>query len=252
MKHNGQCNIVIDFGNTLCKVAGYSLGQLVWLKSFQTLKGESQPIRYLLTLPEKSHCIFSSVILHSKAMEEFIQQRFQAIFLNSQTLLPIKIKYTTPESLGNDRIAMAVTAFRHFKGKNVLAIGAGTAITYDILTSKGEYVGGAISPGLIMRFRALNTFTGRLPLLKPGSIKFLVGDSTENSILSGVINGTVLEIDGMIEAFIQKYDDLQIILGGGHSKFLHKRLKNSTFAIPNPVIDGLNTILEYNIENNTI
>lgn len=251
MKQSSPCNIVIDYGNTLCKIAGYSMGQLAWLKLFQTSKGEDGPSRYLLALPESSNCIFSSVIMHSKAFEQLVGQRFRTIFLTSDTLLPVKIKYSTPESLGHDRIAMAVAAFRQFRGDNVLAIGTGTAITYDVVTRQGDYVGGAIAPGLNMRFKALNTFTGRLPLLKTKPIKFLVGNSTENSILSGVINGTVAEIDGMIEAYKQKYDDLRIILGGGDSEFLHNRLKNSIFALQNPVIDGLNIILEYNIENNT-
>jgi type III pantothenate kinase len=174
------------------------------------------------------------------------------LILNRDTQIPLKNAYKTPETLGKDRIAAAVAAWHEFPGKDLLVIDAGTAITMDMVTKPGEFLGGAIAPGIDLRFKALHTFTGRLPLIKRKNINYLTGTSTEESINSGVINGIAAEIDGIIDKYKILYPDLITIFGGGDSKFLHKRLKNSIFALPNPVVNGLHTILNYNIENNKL
>ena len=136
-----------------------------------------------------------------------------------------------------------------FPNKNVLTIDSGTCITYDILTKDGVYLGGSISPGLNMRFKSLHKQTSKLPLVSLTTEHPLVGDSTESAITSGVINGMICEIDGIIDRYKTDYSDLQIILTGGDAKFFDKELKNSIFAAPDLVLTGLNELLNYNEAN---
>lgn len=169
------------------------------------------------------------------------------IFLNSKTLLPIKNSYQTPETLGSDRIAGAVGAWKHFKKGPVLSIDVGTCITFDLVNEESAYCGGAISPGLQMRFKALYDNTDGLPLIKMSGETPLIGTSTADSIKSGVVNGIVAEIDGMIEKYQAVFPDIQCIITGGDGDFFAKRLKNPIFASPNLVLVGLNEILDYNL-----
>jgi len=148
--------------------------------------------------------------------------------------------------LGKDRIAAVTGAWSMFPAKNILAIDAGTCITYDLITSNGEYLGGGISPGIRMRFQAMHTFTGKLPLVEPEDFDELIGRSTRESLLSGVYNGVMAEISELIRLYGKKFDDLTVILTGGDHVFLHNKLKISIFAVPELVLLGLNEIFDYN------
>ncbi|MBE0663377.1 MAG: type III pantothenate kinase [Bacteroidales bacterium] len=244
-------NVIIDLGNTLFKVAVFDKNILLSIRVFKN-GSYSRIGNYLKVLPQQSYCILSSVVNYPDTLKVLLNEHFKTIILNPGTALPVVNSYKTPETLGKDRIAAAVAAWHAFPGKNLLVIDAGTAITMDLVTNDGNFVGGAISPGIDMRFKALHTFTGKLPLVKRKNIKYLTGATTEESISTGVINGIAVEIDGIIDKYKLLYPDLTIIFGGGDSKFLHKRLKNSIFALPNPVINGLQIILNYNIENEKI
>jgi type III pantothenate kinase len=127
-------------------------------------------------------------------------------------------------------------------------IDAGTAITFDFITSGGEYLGGSISPGIRMRYKALHTFTGRLPLLETGETAKLIGGTTPESIHSGVLNGVAIEVEGTVQRYLKEYPTLRIILSGGDHNYFDKQLKVKTFAAPNLVLEGLNFILNYNLE----
>ena len=167
--------------------------------------------------------------------------------LARQTKLPIKILYKTPETLGTDRVALAVAADRIFQGAPTLVIGAGTCITYNF-TDQGNFHGGAISPGITMRFQALNHYTARLPHIDWTSYQdmhyqSLTGTDTRESILSGVLNGVIQELDGTIEQYRQRYSGLKVAVTGGDMGFLVKNLKNDIFARPDMVLEGLNYIL---------
>jgi type III pantothenate kinase len=151
--------------------------------------------------------------------------------------------------LGADRIALVAGAIEIYDKQNVLVIDAGTCITYDFITAKNEYLGGGISPGMGIRFRSLNTFTQKLPLIEYREEFQLIGKNTENSILSGVLNGVICEIDGIIEKYKENFGELQIILSGGNTIFFDKRLKNNIFAFPKLLLYGLNSILNYNAQN---
>jgi type III pantothenate kinase len=237
--------IIIDFGNTLQKLAVFDEKHLVLKEIFQGLKpGELQ--RFIENNGPFRGSILSSVSNHSPEIEKILSRIGKFILLSAQTPLPIKNLYQTPETLGKDRVAAVTGAWSMFPGKNILTIDAGTCITYDLLTRKGEYLGGGISPGIRMRFQAMHTFTGKLPLVEPEDFDELIGRSTRESLLSGVYKGVMAEISGIIRLYMEKFDDLTIILTGGDHVYLHNKLKISIFAAPELVLLGLNEIFDYN------
>jgi type III pantothenate kinase len=184
----------------------------------------------------------------SNKLELFLAQKFRFVMLGSKTQLPFKNLYATPETLGNDRVAAVAGAQSLFPGRDVLVIDAGTSITYDLLTAKGEYRGGGISPGLQMRFDALHTLTSKLPLIKAEREKeiILIGNSTKTAILSGIQNGVLQEVDGIIECYKADFPGIKTLICGGDNKYFDKYLKNNIFAAPNLVLQGLMKILQFN------
>jgi len=241
-------NLIIDIGNTRMKLAVYEenscLSKLIIPKE-DFLKN----IKKILTeYPVIKKGIISSVDFFSKNEENELKKILKLTIVSTSMLLPFKNSYKTPETLGLDRIALIAAAADQYQKKNVLVIDAGTCITYDFLNSKNEYLGGAISPGLTIRYEALHNLTAKLPLLKPGDSDFFIGNSTESSIHSGVINGLVNEIDGVIQQYQSIYKDLTIILTGGDTNFLAKRLKSSIFANSNFLLEGLNHLLKINTD----
>jgi type III pantothenate kinase len=165
----------------------------------------------------------------------------------SETQVPIKNKYRSAFTLGSDRLAAAVGGFLRFHGKPVLVIDAGTCLKFNYVNRKGEYLGGSISPGVEMRFKALHNFTARLPLLEAGAYKpQLIGTDTTGSIKTGVMEGIFHEVKGVIESYRKKDKNLNVILTGGDAALFDKRLKTRIFADPYLILKGLNAILEYN------
>jgi len=240
-------NLVIDIGNTLTKLA---LFQHDVLCGFTVYEGcDFAPLaEFCSKNPDITHCILSTVKDYPAETEIFIKQNYNAIIFNSSIKVPLVNGYETPHSLGNDRIAAAVGSTHFFNQSNVLSIDAGTAITYDFVDASGVYHGGGISPGIRMRFKALHTFTGRLPLIEMDEDAPLIGSNTRHSIASGVLNGTIAEVEGIIDRYQAIYPGLKIILTGGDHNYFDKRLKIKTFAAPNLVLEGLNLILNFNIE----
>ena len=230
--------ITIDEGNTSVKLALFENNQLVFMKSDVNL----ERVKELLSNCDR---LIVSSVKKNPLFESLISSKY-AIFLNPSTPLPITNCYETPHSLGNDRIALAVGATANFPNKNVLVIDAGTCITYDFINSKKEYLGGSISPGIQMRYNALHHFTSQLPLLESVDTAMLIGANTEGSIHSGIINGILVEIDGIIQRYTNQYPDIKVIVTGGNAKFFDKGLKNTIFANPNLLMEGLNKILDYN------
>lgn len=240
-------NLIIDIGNTLTKLALFQQNELC---AFTVYEGcDFGPLEeFCNNNAEIIHCILSSVKDYPVETDIFLKKNFNTIIFNSATPVPIENRYETPQTLGNDRLAAAVASAHIFKQCNVLSIDAGTAITYDFTDASGVYHGGGISPGIHMRFKALHTFTGRLPLIEINEDAPLTGSNTRHSIASGVLNGTIAEVDGIIERYEAIFPGLKIILTGGDHNYFDKRLKVKTFAAPNLVIEGLNLILNFNIE----
>ena len=160
--------------------------------------------------------------------------------------MPFNNLYKTPNTLGVDRIALVAAAVKQFPNTNVLIIDAGTCITFDFVDVNASYLGGAISPGIKMRYKALNKFTANLPLIDALELHDFIGKNTEESIISGVLNGVKNEINGIIEDYYLKYLDLTVVLTGGDTNFLSKQLKSSIFANQNFLLQGLNEILKFN------
>jgi type III pantothenate kinase len=246
--------LVIDRGNTLTKIALFEQDDLRGFWSFSDFSGKDyknlmEEIKQKFTdfLPI-SHAIISDV-LQQNDLSKLPDAGINLLEFNQKTPLPVKIKYLTPATLGNDRIALATGGSLLFPGEDVLIIGTGTTITYDFINRNKEYLGGGISPGILMRFKALNTFTGKLPLIHPARSAELIGNSTENSILSGVLNGVWSEVAGMVSAYETKFPGLRIIITGGDMNYFDRKLKSNIFAISNLVLRGLKDILRYNVEN---
>ncbi len=240
-------NLIVDFGNTRIKAALFSTS-LVELKVFQSV---SELLSDTNFIAKAGDCIVASV---TNTHEEFVaelEKKIPVLLFSSSTPLPITNAYKSQQTLGSDRIAASVGGFTLFPNKNVLTIDAGTCIKYNFVDATNVYHGGAISPGLQMRFKALHQFTGRLPLISlDDNFDKLIGENTQESILSGVINGSIFEIDQTINAYRKKYPDLTILITGGDAPFLAKRLKNPIFAHPNLVLSGLNTLLTHYREYN--
>ena len=242
-------NLVIDLGNTQGKLAVCDGNEII--ESVISDSISNKEIAYFLrNYKELKGAIFSSVVNHSRELIDYLSTSFEYFLeLTNTTPLPLVNLYRTPETLGRDRIAAVTGAHTIFPGKNVLVIDAGTAITFDVLTVSGEYIGGNISPGLQMRFKALHKFTSRLPHLGPEEEGIqLLGKTTDEAIISGVVNGLVYEIEGYISRVSKEYRQLQVMLTGGDANSFAKRLKSSIFVVSHLNLIGLNRILDYNAQ----
>ncbi len=237
--------LAIDIGNTFTKLAIFEQTEIIKLYHFKQFS-----IKELYQIEADysniNSAIVSTVNKLPQALKGYLYKNYHFIELNSNTPIPIVNKYKTPETLGNDRLAAVVAGASLYPNQNVLVIDAGSCITFDFVNRKNEYIGGSISPGIQIRFKAMNSFTQNLPLIEYKKFDYLIGSTTEESILSGVLNGVLNEIDGIITSYKGNYENLTIILGGGDYICFDKRLKNNIFAIPNIVLLGLNVILDFN------
>ena len=163
-----------------------------------------------------------------------------------KTPLPIQNKYKTPKTLGKDRLAAVVAAKELYPRKHCLVIDAGTCITYDLITKESVYLGGAISPGMDMRFQAMNTFTAKLPLVKRKKTTNLIGNTTNSALQSGGVLGAVFEMEGFIRAYRKDFSPLTVILTGGAADFFAIFLKTKIFVHHNLILIGLNKLLNHN------
>ncbi len=236
-------NFVLDLGNT-CVKAGLFTGRTLE-KSFLFDKNEANEIKKVIAeTTDIKFSIISSVISHSKEIVNVLQNKTICIDFDLNTRLPFKISYSTPETLGKDRIAAVAGAIALYPGKPLLVIDAGTCMKYNFVNTQGEFIGGAISPGLDMRFKALNVFTDRLPHLSyEKEFINVIGSSTKGSILSGVQQGLLFEAEGYIKRFKDKNKEGIVVGTGGNLSFLEDGLKNSIFAAPDLILSGLNEIL---------
>ena len=240
-------NLVFDFGNTYQKMAVMSLGEvIVFVKKSKIGKRD---IELFFKKYNPSQAILSSVIDKTEAIEDFVKNKIPFLKFSNKTPIPIENEYKSPQTLGADRLACAVAAQSLFLGQPVLVIQMGTCITSDFITKSGIYKGGSISPGLQMRLNSFNHFSAKLPLVKYKNTEQITGTTTEESILVGVIRGIEDECIGIINRYINAFDNLKIILTGGDAKLFENRIKNEIFAIDNLVLIGLNIILNYNAEN---
>lgn len=195
------------------------------------------------------HILVSSVGIPAEEILSALNTVGQKIKLTAALPLPFKNLYATPATLGVDRIAAVAGALEIFPDRNCLVIDAGTCINYEFIDDQAQYHGGAISPGVHMRLEAMHKFTARLPLVEHNPNAPLTGDSTETCMQSGVTNGVISEIEGVIDRYSQKHSNLGIILCGGDHALFENKLKPSIFVAPELVLMGLNRILLHNVRN---
>ncbi|MBN4061959.1 MAG: pantothenate kinase [Flavobacteriales bacterium] len=239
-------NLVIDIGNSTGKVAVFDKSDLLESCLFNNEITANDLQEIFGKHPKINRAILCSVTNYSDEISNFLDEKTSFIILSEKTSIPIKIRYETPQTLGKDRLAAAVGSNHLFPSQNLLVIDAGTTITYEFINDKNEYAGGGISPGIDMRLKSLNHFTGKLPLIQRKDSSQLIGLTTEESILSGVINGAVAEVKGIIHQYESKFENLQVVLTGGDTKVFEKALESGIFAAPHLVLTGLNIILNYN------
>lgn len=235
-------NLVIDYGNSQVKAG-------LFVKDTLEEKIITQKESDLLSFTKKHiilNMLMSSVRDTSKDLIKEITVLEKKYLLTPALPLPIVNNYSTPETLGTDRIAAACGAQAIFPNDDSLVIDCGTCINYELIQKGNVYMGGGISPGLNMRAKAMNEFTSRLPLVKLEGHISLVGNSTETCIQSGVMNGVIAEVDGIISRYKDKYPNLRVLLTGGDMQFFEKRLKDTIFVAPDLVLQGLNRILLHN------
>ena len=239
--------LCIDIGNTLVKFGVFDGDHMQYFNSIGS--GDYLLIAGIFERYNIDSVIMSSVTDIPDKLENIIKQKSKIfIILENNTQLPIENKYMTKESLGKDRLAGVVGASILYPGENLLVIDAGTAITYDIINNRSEYLGGNISPGILMRYKALHNYTGKLPLLDQIKDYVTLGNNTKDAIISGVLQGVVMEMDGTIDQFLKDFPGLRVLVTGGDSGFFTKKLKNTIFVVQNLVLIGLNRILNYNIK----
>lgn len=241
--------IAIDVGNTRIKAAVFEASTN--LESYVFSKTEiGENIKNILKKYKKvTHLVVSSVSdIEKQSFFEF-ESLVNIHFVSHDDSFPFVNHYKTPRTLGIDRMVLASGATLQFPNQNRLVIDAGTCVTYDFIDESNNYLGGAISPGLQLRYTALHNFTAKLPLLELENPEYFVGKSTSESIHSGVVNGLVYEMDGFIDEYKALHPNFIIILTGGDAVFLAKRLKNTIFANSNFLLESLNQIFQYKIEN---
>lgn len=230
-------NLVIDIGNTRIKFGVFDGGKLI----AQWDEGGNHS---LSSYPIERVALCSVRAEDPPELAELIAA-WPLHRVSYKSTLPFTTRYQTPETLGADRIAdLAGVATLH-PGKDVLVIDAGTCITYDFMDKQSVHHGGAISPGIGMRFKALHQFTGKLPLVNPSDSP-LIGTSTGGSIASGVINGVLAEVEGIISQYQADHSGFQVVLTGGDAALIGPKLKTRIFAEPDLVLHGLHRILELN------
>ncbi len=239
-------NLIIDQGNTQTKIGVFDKWHLVHSDSLNIL--DKSKLLNLIHGYNISKCILSSVIKpdNNPLIKELSAVMPGYLNLSHKTPLPFTIDYKTPETLGKDRIAAVAGALFLYPGRDILIIDAGTAITYELVTKDGVYRGGNISPGMQMRYKALNTFTSSLPYPEFTDQTEMIGKTTNEAINAGVQWGIIHEIDGYITRLNTNYPEILVLFTGGDANFFVKKLKKRIFVHFNLVLTGLNRILEHN------
>ena len=235
--------LIIDIGNTSTKLALFDGKEVVRHSNID--EWELLKVKSFISSAVISSAIISSVKEINAEILSF-SSYYNTVILSDQTVVPIINKYKTPDTLGKDRLAGVIGAIFLYPKKDILVFDAGTCLTIDFVNAQKEYIGGRISPGIKMRFKALHTFTDQLPLVHQENTDSYIGDDTDSSIVSGVQQGILSEVKSIISEYKLKNPDTIAVVTGGDYLFFEKELKNSIFANPNLVLIGLNEILDYN------
>jgi type III pantothenate kinase len=241
--------LTVDVGNTRIKASVFEGNTALENFTFDKNELEKKIKNILEKFPKCTDLVAASVGKIEKESFLLFEKELKVHFLTHEDNFPFTNKYATPKTLGIDRMVLASGATLQFPKQNRLVIDAGTCITYDFIDENDNYLGGAISPGLRLRYETLHNFTAKLPLLTLEAPESYIGNSTAQAIHSGVVNGFVYEIDGFIDEYRRQFSNFIIILTGGDADFLAKRLKNTIFANSNFLLESLNQTYQYKIDN---
>ena len=238
-------NLVVDIGNNFFKLGIFENSNLVFSFFEKNDKIDVEIEKIIHSYSKITSALISNV--SSVKINDILNKLNIKIYeLDSTFIFPFKLNYKTPETLGNDRLALAAAATILFPNSNNLVIDAGTCITIDFIDNNNHFTGGSISPGVKMRYDSLNHYTANLPLLKNKNNFNFPGNSTNASIHAGIIGGVSNEIMGFINQINSRYEKVNVILTGGDAKILSKTLKITIFANQNFILEGLNCILNLN------
>ncbi len=236
--------ICFDFGNTRLKAAVFENEKLA--EEIILNDGHIETVEKIITAYRPGKTILSSVIDHNTEIEKLLASRSAFHKLSHLSKINFSTPARKPETIGTDRLALCAAAVQLFPGKNNLVIALGSCITYNFINQYGEFLGGSISPGMEMRFKAMNHYTAKLPLIQKDWNFPLIGYDTKTNMQSGVIAGIAYEIDGFIDAYIAKYDNFNAVLTGGDTAYFAGQLKNKIFADSNFLFKGLYALSETN------
>ncbi len=235
--------LCFDFGNTRCKYAFFTDDQLQ--KEYFLEEANVPTLQNVFATHQPAQSIVSSVIDLSEDVVLFLQTQ-KCLFLTHETKLPFSIAYESAKTLGKDRIALTAGLQQLFPHQNSLVISAGTCITYTFLNAQNQLLGGGISPGVHMRFRAMHEMTDQLPLAEPNAVFSQIGYNTKQSLVTGTMQGILLEMQGTIALYAKQYELFNAVLTGGDAGYFAPHLKNLIFAAPEILYRGLNAICAYN------
>ena len=239
-------NLTLDIGNTWIKGAYFDQESKI-VYDFRTKNINS---KFYKEINQASYPIDRAIISNVRKIdtEEISIKANEVLTMNYELKYPFTSVYSSPETLGMDRVCAVAGAMEKFPNNPILVITAGTCLTYNFLNQSNQFLGGAISPGLSMRYRALSSFTGKLPLISHNKFESIIGMDTEECILSGVQFGLIHEVEGAINEYIAMYPDLKVLMTGGATVFFENRLKNKIFADQSLIFKGLNAIIKLNVK----
>ncbi len=239
-----QTTLCFDFGNTRLKAAVFNDDVLV--KELTLNDDNTSTIEEILSIYKPSKSILSSVIDHNAAIESLLTERTKFHKLSSTSKLPFTTPVGKPETIGADRLALIAAVVHFYPAQHNLVIALGSCITYNFVNKFHAFLGGSISPGLEMRFKAMHQFTAKLPVAEPDSIFPLIGYDTKTNLQSGVILGMAREMDGIIDEYALRYSNFNVHLTGGDMRFFVPLLKKKIFANPQLMFKGLYALSETN------
>lgn len=236
--------LCLDFGNTRLKAAIFNDDALI---EEQVLPDDGvETLQQVLKTYHPDRSILSSVIDHNPVMEELLASNTSFHKLSHQSKLNFTSPVGKPSTIGADRLALSAAAVHFFPGQNNLVIGLGSCITYNLINQNHEFLGGAISPGMEMRFKSMHDYTAKLPLVQKDWNFPVTGYDTRTNLQSGVLAGISFEIDGYIDFYASKYSNFNVVLTGGDAGYFARHLKNKIFADLKFLFKGLYAISEVN------
>lgn len=237
--------LAVDVGNTKIKAAVFEGATLLEKLVFEKEEALQGVKNILKKYPLATQSIMASVGKEQNELFLYLQQHTFFTPVNHDLAFPFVNKYATPATLGIDRMVLSAGAVLQYPAVSRLVIDAGTCVTYDFTDAQNNYLGGAISPGLQLRYNAMHNFTAKLPLLYPEMPQSYIGNTTNIAMHSGVVNGFLHEVEGFVSQYREQYQDVKVILTGGDAEFLAKRLKNTIFANSNFLLESLNFLYQY-------